>query len=848
MKKQGKIRAFIDENRVYIIFLAALLIVSIASLFVTRRIMLVNARKMGEEFCESYLLEEEKNFNTYKNLIRMGAEFIEIKKNKGAGPKEIESELQDFFDIALEIAGEGTIDPYAVIDGEEIAANPWGEENIRKYQKKGWYKDTEWYQKAVEANGEVIFTDAYVDSIYKKNVITIAKEFGGEGNVIAFDIFPENFHIYNSTNQLPERGSYYLCDSKGTLLYKESVLKASDEAIGKFAKGLFDKIQSGENQSAEDYIYDLNGKRRAVYSYETSSGWVGIFTMPYSVLLDEYYKLVIWYGTVFVVFLSAAVLLSIRSYILKRDIRRTNDTIRILGNSYYGIYRVDYDKGGYERIKGTDYSRNRLDSRGSYEVLLDIITEQMEPKTKSEFLKSFSLDSVKKLVKEEGLFEFGGDYRRSVDGEYGWVNVKLLFDPSLGPQEMVLCFRDVDEEKNQQLQHMQLLEDALSSAKESEESQRQFFANMSHDMRTPLNAIIGMSDMALRPGVNGEKIRDYLAKIHHSSKQLLNLINDILEMSRLEQGRISLENNQFNMEKVLENIILPFQIQAEKEGKRFDFSCDIRNTVVLGDENRLAQIMNNLLSNAVKFTKEKDSIFVEVYQIKEKKNWIYQIIVKDTGIGMSEDFLPRLFIPYERELQFGEMKVAGTGLGMSIIKNIIVRMGGEITVDSVLGGGTTFILTLPFQSIEAEELTECEEKKPYTLEKKQLLLVEDYELNMEIATDILEMEGAVVTQAWNGEEALSTFESSEPFFFDAILMDMQMPKMDGCEAAKAIRKLKRPDSRQIPILAVTANAFAEDIARTKKAGMDAHISKPIDADILCRTLGELIDKREQEKR
>ena len=295
-----------------------------------------------------------------------------------------------------------------------------------------------------------------------------------------------------------------------------------------------------------------------------------------------------------------------------------------------------------------------------------------------------------------------------------------------------------------------------------------------------------------------------------------------------------------------------FRPQAEKEKKDFEISINLKEEQVYGDFFRVGQILNTLLSNAFKFTREGDSIAVSVRQIDHQKHAKYQIKVSDTGAGMSKEFLERIYLPYERETRFGAKYVLGTGLGMPIVKSLVSQMGGEIVVESTLGEGSTFTVTLPLEV--AQDEPEVCGKKTWSpagaadgLRGKHILLAEDNAINMEIATELLHMHDMSVTQAWNGREAVECFQSSPPFGFDAILMDMQMPEMGGCEAAKMIRGLDRPDALEIPILAVTANAFAEDIAATVDAGMNAHISKPIDFEILSTTLRELIQRQEEQR-
>ncbi len=285
------------------------------------------------------------------------------------------------------------------------------------------------------------------------------------------------------------------------------------------------------------------------------------------------------------------------------------------------------------------------------------------------------------------------------------------------------------------------------------------------------------------------------------------------------------------------------------EGKSFRTTWNVDHTLVMGDAFRLTRIFNNLLSNALKFTDKGDSISVDVSQVNENEYAQYKIVVSDTGIGMSEEFLSKIFEPYSRDPRVSSRPVTGTGLGMPLMKSMVELLNGSVVVSSTPGKGTTFTLILPFLTVHDAETSapaaedENKGKNPATedyLKGKCVLVAEDNEINMEVATELLSMMGLVVEQAENGRKALDTFRNSAPFHFDAVLMDMQMPEMNGCEAGMNIRALPRPDARMVPIVAVTANAFAEDIAETVRAGMSAHVSKPIDFEKLRVLLEKLI--------
>ena len=294
----------------------------------------------------------------------------------------------------------------------------------------------------------------------------------------------------------------------------------------------------------------------------------------------------------------------------------------------------------------------------------------------------------------------------------------------------------------------------------------------------------------------------------------------------------------------MEDNAAAFRELARKEDRDFTVELELTDAQVEGDPFKLGQILGNLLSNAFKYSRPGDRVRLTVKQFDFQQHSKYQFTVEDTGIGMSEQFLEHIFDPYARETRFAAQTVTGTGLGMPIVKSLVQRMSGEITVESVLGKGSRFTVTLPMEAVREEGAAQAEAPAEETvdLNGRRALLAEDNELNMEIAVELLTMHGVEVLQARDGAEAVSLFQKSPPYAVDAVLMDMQMPVMDGCEAARAIRALDRPDAASVPIIAVTANAFAEDIARTTEAGMNGHISKPIDFALLCRTLARLVKK------
>ena len=837
-RKRARLKRVLASMRLNFIAFAALIVIAVIGISLIRSTLFDNAWETGTSMAHNYAAEEQSSLTMYETLLTFGTASIDDRTKQGWSHEEMRQWADIYFTRLDSVLGEGVVDPYVVLDGEIIAAHPWdGDENYD-------VESTEWYQRAVAAEGKVIFTDLYTDVIYDKPVITIAQQCAYADAVMAFDILPENIRFQFDELSMEAGDSFFLCDGRGQIIYADTDIERPREEVQAYLNSLVARISAGEVEGPGLDISDLDGQARAVYYARLNNGWYSIVTIPHSNILGDFSWLKMCLILMIALFLLLIAGMTWRDMRIGERIERTNETVRVLGNSYYALYRVDYGADTYEMIKGSDYVRERIPPSGPYGDLLRTAGEVIEPDAYRDFLESFSSGNIRKLVSRR-VRNFGGDFLRRFGNEMRWVSVRILFDESLAPEEVVLCFQEVEEEKQRELRQRRLLEDALEIARKNEVSKQSFFSNMSHDMRTPLNAIIGLSDLAAGHVEDPEKVREYLKKINFSSRQLLGLINDILDMSRMEQGKLVLNSKEFDLKQCMEECVGSFRFQAEAARKTLTLQMDVRDAQVMGDPFRIGQVMNNLLSNAVKFTREGDSIRVTVTQMEAAPGQLckYRLVIADTGIGMSREYLPHLFEPYSREMRFGERQAVGTGLGMPITQSIVTQMNGEIHVESAPGEGTTFTIILPFaiahKQAKAADAADGGEEA-FSLEGRRILLAEDNEVNMEITTELLQMNGVAVTQAWNGAEAVERFREAEAFAFDAILMDMQMPVMDGCEAARRIRALRRPDARKVPIVAVTANAFAEDIAATSAAGMDAHVSKPIDFAHLVKVLREYI--------
>ena len=405
-----------------------------------------------------------------------------------------------------------------------------------------------------------------------------------------------------------------------------------------------------------------------------------------------------------------------------------------------------------------------------------------------------------------------------------------------------LAHRKQEQEKDEKYKAELLI--AAKKAEAANEAKTEFLQRMSHDIRTPINGIRGLVNMADHYAEDMEKQTEFRTKVKEASNLLLELVNDVLDMSKLESGEIVLEEIPFNLSSISREVFVVIEQMAAEQNIRVVWEKkEITHRDFIGSPGYVKRVMMNILSNAVKYNKENGQIYISCVEIpsEQPEMTTMEFVCRDTGIGMAEEFQKHIFEPFAQEHTGSRAKFAGTGLGMAISKKLVEEMGGTITFESEKGVGTTFVIRVPFKiDPDADKREEPKNVSEKSIKGLHVLLAEDNELNMEIAEFVLQNEGAEVTKAWNGQETVELFRKSESGEFDVILMDIMMPVLNGYEAARRIRSLDREDAKTIPIIAMTANAFTEDRIKAKAAGMDEHVAKPVDAELLIKVIHKLV--------
>lgn len=666
-----------------------------------------------------------------------------------------------------------------------------------------------------------------------------------------------------STEMFDVSAKTYLCMEDGTVISSHGDDNAPDNILKGLQESSFvsnddlEKIKDAFTEH-ESYNYTYAGTKgtgNAALVAIPDSNWMLLQTFPSELTYNMVrsanaagIKLELRLLIIFLCYLCFMIWRNIRQ---RKKLMSEKDRLSWIVEGILPLFSrfviLDYEKNTYEYVENT---QRGIAAKGSLDELIAYMTPH--------YIEEEKLESAANLLSREEVQErltedipyLQYEYRIRWEEEC-WENASVLsLRRKAGvPVSVLLAIQDVTLLKEQEQEIRQTLMDAFHAAEGTNYAKSEFLSRMSHDMRTPMNAIMGMTAIALNNLDNESKVYDCLKKIDLSSQHLLALINEVLDMSKIESGKFILNEEDFCLSDVIKRCVFSIQAQAAAKKQILDIvPCDFLHDNVTGDAVRLQQVLVNLMDNAVKYTPAGGSIFVKTREIPSRVLGAacYEIVIKDSGIGMEPEFVSHVFEPFTRSETSQQKRIEGTGLGMPIAKNIIQLMNGNISVESELNRGTQFtvqfFLKLQKEALQPEKDNDVsakdtkliqDEESGSTPEHKQdyqgvrVLLVEDNELNMEIAVEMLNMAGVQVETAADGQQAVDLVKERPPYYYGLIFMDIQMPNKNGYEATKEIRSMEREDLKQIPIIALSANAFSQDIRKSKEAGMNDHMAKPV---------------------
>ena len=532
---------------------------------------------------------------------------------------------------------------------------------------------------------------------------------------------------------------------------------------------------------------------------------------------------------------------------------KRTEIISAIATLYVTIIYANVKERTYELLEGYDLVQKILGQKGKIDDVMERLPAAFAALEWREKYREFlDFDTLAERLRNTNSvsIEFMG-----ANGE--WRLSRFIVksrDAQGNAVDVLYVARDITEEKSRELMYQKQLKASMEDAHRANLSKTAFLRRMSHDIRTPLNGIVGMIHIAEKYNNDVVKLRECRQKVLQSTEYLQNLINNVLDISKLESGSLVLEHKSFDLAELLSNNLTVVAMSAYENGVRFEGGVDastIRHRHLIGSPVHLSRILMNLSSNAIKYNHFHGTVNVYCEELSDDGNMaVFRFVCSDTGLGMSEEFQKHAFDVFAQEGKLSTTTFSGSGLGFSIVKDIVELMGGTIELESEENVGSTFTFTVPFEIDHLAENNDPQEDscpQSMNLLGKRVLLVEDNAINMEIAHAILEEEHLNITEAKNGKEALEIFQNSRLDEYDVIIMDVMMPVMDGLEATKAIRELEREDAKKIPIIAMTANAFEEDRKACLDAGMDEHIGKPIDIPLLKRTITKLLTKNHKNR-
>jgi signal transduction histidine kinase/DNA-binding response OmpR family regulator len=953
--------------------------------------VLQNYREQNLLLLRNYVMAEEKELDSYQTILNMGTAYMDSMEQNGASVSEIRAGLYPYLDGFYDLYSADGLRSYGIVDGQVISNDEEYEQfNDGVYQ----YADTDWYQGALAAQGSIYISSAYEDYFTGQVCVTMAQKAAHSDSVLAFDILFSEYRSGDNALDLPEEGAYYLCDTYGTVMYYQNSAFDDPDEMQAFADEAFAQIGDVYTEGFQYNYYDSQGVEQGMYTIVLDNGWRILFTVPKRNVMTGLQS---FYLSVLVVF---AVGLALVAHLGFRDFRRSRANRRLMDERQSMTKTAHIYHKAMRSTLLTYREVCYLDLEdGTYQI---VYPEQMDRPMEGRFqegiarlfdtgiLRSDNMESVQDFLSPENIRTALGTQEcmetrcqhRDRDGAWESCVLTLTVAERVDgvPVGATMAIRSIENALRQEEAQRELLTLAAQQAEAANHAKSDFLSNMSHDIRTPMNAILGMTAIAAMHVNEPDRVMDALNKITISGKHLLGLINSVLDMSKIESGKISLNEEEFSLADSVDSLLTLVHAQIEAKQLKLLVKTEVEHERVIGDDQRLQQILINIMSNAIKFTPMGGRITLTV---REKHSDVtgrgcYEFVFEDTGIGMSPEFVERIFEPFSRATDSRTSRIEGTGLGMSIAVNVARMMGGDIQVESELGKGSCFtvmvylklddvtpeqlqmLVDLPvlvvddeqeacenacqvLQSLDmraefalsgdeaivrvvqahgdqkdfavvildwkmpgkdgvetareiraqvgeevpiiiltAYDWSEIEQEatlagvnafieKPLfksrlthvlkqvlgigeepdrammptgndqeALAGHRVLVVEDNDLNIEVAGELLEMIGVDVEFAYNGQEAVEKLQNSSAGYYDLVLMDIQMPIMNGYEATEVIRASEREDLRTIPIIAMTADAFAEDAQRAVDAGMNGHLAKPVDIGRLEKVITQYV--------
>lgn len=987
MRKSKKL-LLLKKMRNNITVLSAFILILLLCTFILRNTLWDNTNQMGLTLVENYTSSEESNFRTCEAVLRICVNYVEEREKEGISIEELRKGLYPFIHGLTDMYGSENIRVYGkTFNATEILSDDPTAETMSGYD----FTNTIYYQGALDAGGETYISPVYTDMTTGLPIVTMCRVVPETGSFLAIDIKPGCFELYNEDLQLPQDASYYLVDRDGTLLYYKSCWDYSRDEFQALVDNYREDAMCNKKNHVLENITPVDKIVRNVYFHHMDNGWTGILTISRDEILsgsDTFQTI-----SIILVLLGIAVFLfqAFKEYGNAKNNQALMEQTQIYRNAmdstahaYRTIYYVRVQDKTVEMVYPRAESKT---ARIPYSVAMNDFfgAGTVEPEFFDQLKDILDLANMLRYLEQKEHIEQQFKMKKT-DGEgYEWCSIVITAAEEIDgkPTAVTMAVRNIDDVISREEKQKQMLEQAVERAEAANHAKSDFLSRMSHDIRTPMNAILGMTSIATIHIDEKERVLDALGKITVSGKHLLGLINEVLDMSRIESGKVSLTENTFNLSDTIESLMTVFRTQMDAKGLMLNAGiAKLEHENVIGDEQHLQQIFMNIMGNAVKFTPEggKISIYIEEKSSAINNYGYYEFTFEDTGIGMEQEYIDKIFEPFSRAADSRTSKIEGTGLGMSIAVNIARMMQGDIKVESKLGEGSKFTVTvylklddsteadlvaysgLPvlvvddeemscesscemlkslgmdaeyvlsgetainriaqaeeqgrsfavvvldwkmpgkdgletakeirrvfgkdlsiiilsaydWADIESEatdagvdafigkplfksrliqvlkevlgheedheqkEMTHLETFKQQDFSGRRVLLVEDNEINIEVANELLSIVGIQVEMAMNGKLAVEAVQEKEPGYFDLIFMDIQMPVMNGYEASRAIRFCGRKDLEEIPIVAMTADAFADDIRKAEEAGMNGHISKPVDIEKLEEALNRWI--------